>query len=431
MSSPDAAAAHAAPAQAANPGDLLSRLDLLQQENEALGRELLRCYEQLNLVFEITENIAKLQDPEIIQHDLLNRFARMINAGALFLDTPAECTQLFAAESAGRPVELPADQLRTELGEQLASVRQTQRAVVPQLSTATVAALRQAHVLLVPLQTHANEAAVVIVVRDPQEPPFDSGDMLASESVLSYGGQVLSNVLMVRVLQQSAVELVRALANAIDAKDNYTCGHSERVGWLARLTGEALGLPENELELLEWAGVLHDVGKIGIPETILNKPGKLTDDEFEAMKRHPQLSYEVLKPVQRLGPVLDGVLYHHENWDGSGYPHKLAGEAIPLTARIIRVVDTFDALTSTRSYRKGFDIDRAYKILRESAGNGTEPRVAFAFMDTFRRYIAERPEDFTERFPHIAEQVRQPDGSLRLPGGPDEETAVPDEGAGA
>ncbi|MBK8915620.1 MAG: HD-GYP domain-containing protein [Phycisphaerales bacterium] len=223
--------------------------------------------------------------------------------------------------------------------------------------------------------------------------------------MLGYGGHILSNVLMVRHLQQTALETVRALANAIDAKDNYTHGHSERVGWLARMVGQALGMPNRQLQILEWAGLLHDVGKIGIPERILNKPGRLTTEEFDEMKRHPRLSYEVLRPVASLAPVLEGVLYHHENHDGSGYPTGLAGDAIPLIARIIHVVDIFDALTSSRSYRKGFTIARAFEILRTDSGRVTDPLVTERFLTAFERYRAERPADFLERFAHIAAEA--------------------------
>lgn len=261
-------------------------------------------------------------------------------------------------------------------------------------------------------------AAVVVVLRHRDELPFDSSDMLASESVLAYGGHILANVLMVRHLQQMAVETVSALANAIDAKDNYTCGHSERVGWLARLTGTALGQPETELEILGWAGLLHNVGKIGISDQIINKPGRLTEAEFEEMKRHPRLSYEVLKPVARLGPALNGVLYHHENWDGSGYPEGLRGEQIPRAARIIRVVDMFDALTSTRSYRQGFTLARAIEMLHEESGRGTEPVVTEAFIQAFERYIHEQTEDFRRRFAHVTNGADQPRPDCPVAAGP-------------
>src|SRR5262249_19517059 len=157
---------------------------------------------------------------------------------------------------------------------------------------------------------------------------------------------------MRRRLERSALETVCALATVIEARDPYTSGHSERVAWLARMTGELLGLSAADVQELEWAGRLHDVGKIGIAERSLNKIEKLTDIELEQIKQHPRLSYEMLRPVSSLGAsLLEAVLHHHEDYDGGGYPDGMAGEAIPLGARILRVVDVFDALTSTRPYR--------------------------------------------------------------------------------
>ena len=369
----------------------------------------MRCYEQLNLVFEITEHIATLQDPEAIQRRLLQRFGTAIGAGAVYLDQDGRCVPIALPDGPTCGVHLAAEQIQACLAKEIELVRQTQRAQVPTCDESVRQALDGAHVLVLPLRQQNAETGVIVVLRDRAKPVFDSGDMLASESVLGYGGQVVSNLLMVRDLERMAFETVRALANAIDAKDNYTCGHSERVGWLARQTGAALGLPDAKLDLLEWAGILHDVGKIGISEEILNKPGKLTAAEYEEMKRHPHMSYEVLKPVARLGPVLDGVLFHHENWDGSGYPNGLRGEQIPLSARIIRIVDVFDALTSTRSYRQGFSIERAFAILREEIGRGTDPHVTGVFIELFQRYVAEEPAEFQQRFSHIAmEPSEQP-----------------------
>jgi HD-GYP domain-containing protein (c-di-GMP phosphodiesterase class II) len=239
---------------------------------------------------------------------------------------------------------------------------------------------------------------VVIALRSGQQPPFGSGEQLASEAVLIYGGHILRNVRMVQRLQWAALETVGALANAIEARDRYTRGHSDRVSWLASLVGEALGLPADELQMLEWAGLLHDVGKIGIPEHILNKPGELTAAEFEQIKRHPRLGYEVLRPVSSLQPVLDAVLYHHENHDGSGYPEGLRGEQVPLSARILHVVDIFDALASTRSYRAGLSTDDALSVLARGAGSVTDPAVTTAFIAAVRHNREVQPEDFRRRF---------------------------------
>lgn len=378
------------------------QLAAVAEENEALGRELLRCYEQLSLVFEITEHIATLEDPDRIQESLLRRFGTMLSAGAVFFERGGTCTLVPPLDTLTAPPPAGAADVHAALRRDIEHVRRTKRTTVPNLAPETRSRLNGAHVLLGALQQFHADPGVVIALRGPADTPFDSGDQLAAESVLGYGGHILSNVLMVRHLQQTAVETVRALANAIDAKDNYTHGHSERVGWLSRFVGEALGLETPQLQVLEWAGVLHDVGKIGIAENILNKPGRLTEAEFAEMKRHPRLSYEVLRPVASLAPVLEGVLYHHENHDGSGYPDGLRGEAIPLAARVIHVVDIFDALTSTRSYRAGFPVARALEILEQDAGRVTDPRITQVFIDSFRAYMRSQPADFARRFPHLA-----------------------------
>ncbi|TWT41176.1 Cyclic di-GMP phosphodiesterase response regulator RpfG [Phycisphaerae bacterium RAS1] len=403
MSAFEAAGFHAAAmdelVEELNPG----RVRAIQRENEDLGRELLRCYEQLSLVFEITEHIANLQDPDAIRDVLLRRYAGMLTAAEVFVCAGDGCNsiEMPAAAAASRRA-LSAEAVRECLRDEVEAVRSTRRVRVPPVEK-TRSILGERPVLLAALRQADAETSVVIALREPGQPPFDSSDMLAAESVLGYGGYILTNILMVRSLQQTAIETVRALVNTIDAKDNYTSGHSQRVGWLARMTGEALGLPRGQLQMLEWAGLLHDVGKIGVPEHILNKPGRLTPEEFEEMKKHPRLGYDVLKPVSRFEPVLGAVLYHHENQDGSGYPEGLRGDQIPLPARIIHVVDIFDALTSTRSYRPSFGVQKAFDILREGRGTVTEPTVTDAFLAWFDAYRREQAEDFALRFAHCVD----------------------------
>ncbi|MCG3125195.1 MAG: hypothetical protein CHACPFDD_00010 [Phycisphaerae bacterium] len=393
--------------------DALRRLDDLARENEALGRELLRCYEQLSLVFEITEHIADLRNSEEIERTLLERCATMLNSRALFLELNNELRPVVAeAGWCDSPESVP-ERISQLLDADLQAVRTSKHAATTTLplvdpplrgfveergGRVVGEAANAAQILLAPLHRFGAQTAVVIAVRRPSDPPFDSSDLLAAESVLGYGGQVLSNMLMLQNMQTMAFETVCALVRAIDQKDHYTSGHAERVGWLARMTGQALGLAEHDLEMLEWAGLLHDVGKIGISEEILNKPGRLTPEEFEIMKRHPLMSYEVLRPVASLAPILEGVKYHHENHDGSGYPDGLSGTAIPLFARIIHVVDIFDALTSTRSYRAGFTLEKAYAILREGAGTVTDPQVTHTFLEMIDRYRRENHVEFTRRF---------------------------------
>jgi len=171
------------------------------------------------------------------------------------------------------------------------------------------------------------------------------------------------------VSQNHLMELANSLAGAIDAKDPYTKGHSTSVSRYSEALARAINLPEDEVQRIKLGALLHDVGKIGIPETVLKKPDKLSDEEWEIMKQHPVIGAEkVLEPNEALRDLIPMVKYHHEHIDGSGYPDKLKGEEIPLAARIVAVADTFHALISDRPYRKGLSIDTACKILEEGAG---------------------------------------------------------------
>lgn len=188
-----------------------------------------------------------------------------------------------------------------------------------------------------------------------------------------------------RVLNQQEIqgirEVVDALLAALESKDRYLNGHCGRVARFSVELGRRVGLAPAELQVLEFAAKLHDVGKIGIHEDILNKTGKLTVEEFEIMKTHPVLSRDILAPVRFLAPCLPGVLHHHERMDGDGYPHGLRGHDIPLHARIIAVVDAYDAMTSTRSYRPALSHDRVLGIIREVAGTQLDHELAHLFLE--------------------------------------------------
>nr|MDQ2687025.1 diguanylate cyclase [Armatimonadota bacterium] len=173
---------------------------------------------------------------------------------------------------------------------------------------------------------------------------------------------------------------IKSLALAIDAKDQYTHQHILRVQRYAVATAEQLGLTGDELEGLKTGALLHDIGKLGVPEHILLKPGRLTDDEFAKIKRHPDIGAAILDPVEFPWPVLPVVKSHHEKWDGTGYPEGLAGEDIPLTARILAVADVYDALTSNRPYRKAWTHDKAVDEIRRGRGSHFDPSVVAAFL---------------------------------------------------
>lgn len=171
------------------------------------------------------------------------------------------------------------------------------------------------------------------------------------------------------ISQNHLIEMVTSLANAIDAKDTYTKGHSSSVSRYAEALARGLNLPEAEVKRIALGALLHDVGKIGIPENVLRKPTHLSDSEWEIMKQHPVIGAEkVLLPNETLADLIPMVKYHHEHWDGSGYPEKLKGEEIPFSARIVAIADAYHALISDRPYRKGLSVQRACEILKMGAG---------------------------------------------------------------
>ena len=182
---------------------------------------------------------------------------------------------------------------------------------------------------------------------------------------------------------------IKSLALAIDAKDQYTHQHILRVQRYAVATAKHMGLTGVELEAINTGALLHDIGKLGVPEYVLLKPGRLTDEEFAKIKKHPEIGAAILDPVEFPWPVLPVVRSHHEKWDGTGYPDGLKGEEIPRTARILAVADVYDALTSSRSYRNAWTHERACDVIRRDRGTHFDPAVADAFLGVIPHVVAE------------------------------------------
>lgn len=209
---------------------------------------------------------------------------------------------------------------------------------------------------------------------------ISSYDIQLMESTAGFVGAFLDNVAMYEEQRQLFLGTVHALTAAIDAKDRYTRGHSERVAHLSARLAEAAGMSQDEVYRVWIAGLVHDVGKIGVPEAVLCKQGKLTDEEFGHIKKHPEIGHTILKDIRALSDVLPGVLHHHEKYDGRGYPANLVGQQIPLLARIIALADTFDAMSSTRSYRPAMPREKVLEEIRKCAGTQFDPGLALKFV---------------------------------------------------
>jgi HD-GYP domain-containing protein (c-di-GMP phosphodiesterase class II) len=202
----------------------------------------------------------------------------------------------------------------------------------------------------------------------------------------------------VQDLEQKNKEIMemsaRAILQALDCKDHYTFGHSMRVTYFSLIIGKELGLSETELVELEYSALFHDIGKIGVPEQVLNKPSRLTDEEFKIMQSHPEMSAQILNGFAIFEKAAINAKHHHERFDGRGYPSGLKGEDIPLFARIILIADTFDAMTSTRPYRKGLPYPVAYEELMRFSGSQFDPKLVQAFIRGMRNEEAKGEKTF-------------------------------------
>ena len=194
--------------------------------------------------------------------------------------------------------------------------------------------------------------------------------------------------------KQTCEMAARAILYALDLKDHYTFGHSVRVAYFSVTTGKKLNLSEKELYDLELASLFHDIGKIGTPDELLNKPERLVAEEFEVMKQHPKQSYEILRRFDDFEQIALYAKHHHERYDGRGYPGELKGEEIPLVSRIILISDTFDAMTSSRPYRKRLPYQVAFDELKQFSGSQFDPFLVNVFIDAMHDTYQQEGETF-------------------------------------
>ncbi len=185
--------------------------------------------------------------------------------------------------------------------------------------------------------------------------------------------------------RQLFIEMIEMMGASLGARDPWAEGHSVRVAQYSAILARELGLPEVEVDKIRISAFLHDVGRIGIEDRILNKPGVLTPGEFDVMKRHTVMGYEIVRQVKQLTEMLPGIRWHHEALNGCGYPDGLNGEAIPLMARVIAVADTFDALTTERVFARGIEFSKALEILRKLAGSKYDPAVVEALHSVYKK----------------------------------------------
>jgi HD-GYP domain-containing protein (c-di-GMP phosphodiesterase class II) len=345
-------------------------------------RQLSDCFETIDVLYALGRSMNELGQPEQFVENLCRRVRATLSFGFVAgwfsphakLGEPLRGSLIVSGET---PL---GDALERSLPGVLAAMDAEPRAMIlTELGGQPVPGSGQ--ILLQPVLRAGRPVGFVLAgEKFGDDPQVSSYDIQLLEAAAGYVGSFVDNIVLYAEQKALSMGTLEALTAAIDAKDRYTCGHSQRVAHLSHMLARAAGMTPESAERVRVAGLVHDVGKIGVPEAVLTKAGRLTDEEFEAIKRHPEIGHRILKDLPLLEDVLPGVLHHHERWDGRGYPRGLKGEEIPFMARIIALADTFDAMSSTRSYRAAMPRAAVLAEVRKCAGVQFDPALAETFV---------------------------------------------------
>ncbi len=353
---------------------------------ESVGQQLAESYEELNLLYTTIQSMSGVQRPvhfvEMVCNELLATlpFAWI---GAQLADDKGRLKKLSGKLIVSGEPGQPLETLRA-LGKRiLANVKPNTPLVLEPGSNPKHAGFAKLGptVLIHPVGRDETVIGVLIAgeKRGP-DPIVSSVDMKLLGATAMNMAIFLENAALYHDLNTMFLGTLEALTASIDAKDTYTSGHSLRVAHLVQLLAKAIGLDEHTVGRMHIAGLVHDIGKIGVPEAVLTKPGKLTEEEFDWIRRHPEIGHRILKDIPQLADILPGVLYHHERFDGQGYPEGVTGDDIPLVARLISLADAFDAMSSTRTYRPTLTRSEVLGEILDCAGTQFDPELAPIFV---------------------------------------------------
>ncbi|MDP6693183.1 MAG: HD domain-containing phosphohydrolase [Phycisphaerales bacterium] len=349
---------------------------------EDIGRELADSYEEINLLYTITGSMNSVNHPErfieLVCSELLknmpydwvgvqlrtgDRLPHLGNELLLCGDTRHEQTKLSPIVAAMTCDITPGTPIIAHSGDQLSE----------RLGEGTI---------VVPIENDGKVIGILIAAeKQGTDTTVSSVDIKMLSATASQLGIFLENALLYEDLNATFLGTLEALTASIDAKDCYTCGHSQRVSLLTAQLAEAAGLSEELVDRYRIAGLVHDIGKIGVPESVLLKKGLLTNEEYRTVQQHPEIGARILRDIPQMSDILGGVLHHHERFDGSGYPHGLAEEEIPLVARMITLADTFDAMSSSRTYRNAMTRSSVIDEMKRSTPGQFDPILADIFFN--------------------------------------------------
>lgn len=385
------------------------------QTVESVGKQLAESYEEMNLLYTIIQSMTVQERPERFVALACQELLTTLSYGWVGTQLVEDRKRLKSLSGrlvlAGQPKQ-PVSALREAAQALLKRVRPREPIVLEpgrNPNDAEFAALGE--IVVVQPVCSDDEIIGLLLAGDKSGSGHAGGsseqhsglgpDLKLLGATATHMAIFLENAALYDDLNLMFLGTLEALTASIDAKDRYTCGHSRRVAHLTAQLAKAIGLDEHTIARCNIAGLVHDVGKIGVPEAVLLKPGKLNAEEFAWIRKHPEIGYRILKDIPQLNDILPGVLHHHERWDGAGYPHGLRGEEIPLVARLISLADSFDAMSSTRTYRSALSRQQVLNEIARCIGSQFDPNLAEAFLRL----------DFTE-FDRLVREFAEANGEM-------------------
>ena len=371
-------------------------------ENAMLFNEIERKVTELDNLLKATEAIASTLQLDPLLDTIMELGMKVMDAegcSVLLIDEKGKKLQ-FAAASGAKKEEIK--KLSLDMGEGVAGwvVQNDQPLLIDDVSKDTRFSKRVDEILgqetksliCIPLKVKERIIGVMEVINKRGDRAFSERDMALFKPLSAQAAVAIERAKLYADLEDMYISTVRSLAAAIDAKDPYTRGHSERVNRFCMVIAKELGLDEKMQKNVQLCALLHDVGKIGVPISVLRKKEKLTDEDWAYIRRHPVLGAEIISPIRQLAELAPSIRHHHERYDGGGYPDNLKGEQIPLIGRMLAVADTFDALTSERPYRNGLSDKAALEEIEACKGTQLDPMCVEAFLAGYQKGFIIREE---------------------------------------
>jgi putative nucleotidyltransferase with HDIG domain len=347
-----------------------------QNTMDAIGQELADSYEEINLLYTITGSMHSVNHPkrfvELACNELLQTLPYEWIGVQLRIGNrlPRIGSELVFAGNAPDNISSTVRSVANDIG-QSPIISNRDDPVADRLGLATI---------VEPILSDGNVIGVLVAAnKQGNDSDASSVDIKLLSATAAQLAIFLENALLYEDLNATFLGTLEALTATIDAKDKYTCGHSQRVALLTAQLAEQYGLDPDQVDRFRIAGLVHDIGKIGVPEHVLTKLGGLTNGEFDEMQKHPEIGAKILKDIPQMEDILGGVLHHHEKFSGGGYPQGISGEDIPLVARMIALADTFDAMSSSRTYRNAMNREAVLNEMTSVVGSQFDPELATIF----------------------------------------------------